>query len=76
MTKRRGSKAGKEMQALSGFFRMELAKPLDKILNAGYEVVFASPTGKSRSPILTANLSSLSQTTSMNGDVKTSFLSG
>jgi putative intracellular protease/amidase len=34
----------------SGFFLMELAKPLQKILDAGYEVTFASPQGKTPQP--------------------------
>jgi putative intracellular protease/amidase len=34
----------------SGFFLMELAKPLTALLNAGYEVTFASPKGKTPKP--------------------------
>ncbi|ODQ50013.1 ThiJ/PfpI family protein [Saitoella complicata NRRL Y-17804] len=34
----------------SGFFLMELAKPLAKILDAGYEVTFASPKGQTPQP--------------------------
>ncbi|KAK4237341.1 ThiJ/PfpI family protein [Achaetomium macrosporum] len=34
----------------SGFFLMELAKPLQKLLDAGYEVTFASPQGKEPKP--------------------------
>jgi putative intracellular protease/amidase len=34
----------------SGYFLMELAKPLQKILDAGYEVTFASPEGKEPQP--------------------------
>jgi putative intracellular protease/amidase len=34
----------------SGFFLMELAKPLQKILDAGYEVTFASPKGQQPAP--------------------------
>ena len=34
----------------SGFFLMELAKPLTALLEAGYEVTFASPKGNSPTP--------------------------
>jgi len=34
----------------SGYFVMELVKPLQKFLDAGYEVTFASPEGKEPSP--------------------------
>lgn len=34
----------------SGYFLMELAKPLQKILDAGYEVTFTSPEGKEPQP--------------------------
>ena len=34
----------------SGYFLMELAKPLQKFLDAGYEVTFASPLGKEPTP--------------------------
>ncbi|KAF7594150.1 hypothetical protein BBP40_009999 [Aspergillus hancockii] len=34
----------------SGFFLMELAKPLHKLLEAGYEVTFASPKGQEPTP--------------------------
>lgn len=37
---------GKTVSQDSGYFLMELAKPLQKILDAGYEVTFASPEGK------------------------------
>lgn len=37
-------------QQPSGFFLMELAKPLQKILDAGYQVTFASPLGKEPQP--------------------------
>lgn len=41
------TKAGtREVDKPSGFFLMELAKPLEKILQAGYEVTFASPKGQ------------------------------
>ncbi|KAL4746901.1 hypothetical protein BDW72DRAFT_206953 [Aspergillus terricola var. indicus] len=34
----------------SGFFLMELAKPLQKLLDAGHEVTFASPQGREPQP--------------------------
>jgi len=34
----------------SGYFLMELAKPLTKLLDAGYEVTFASPKGEEPKP--------------------------
>ncbi|KAI0328107.1 ThiJ/PfpI family protein [Cubamyces sp. BRFM 1775] len=40
---------GSVTQEDTGVFLTELAKPLGQILDAGYEVVFASPTGKSPS---------------------------
>ncbi|PKX89324.1 type 1 glutamine amidotransferase domain-containing protein [Aspergillus novofumigatus IBT 16806] len=45
LKKTSGSDAGKTVEHPSGFFLMELAKPLQKILDAGYEVTFASPNG-------------------------------
>ncbi|ROW09620.1 hypothetical protein VMCG_02380 [Cytospora schulzeri] len=42
--------SGDTKQQPSGFFLMELAKPLQKILDAGYEVTFASPLGKEPQP--------------------------
>ncbi|EKG11995.1 ThiJ/PfpI [Macrophomina phaseolina MS6] len=41
---------GEVVQQPSGFFLMELAKPLDRLLNAGYEVTFASPEGREPTP--------------------------
>ncbi|KAF2199082.1 ThiJ/PfpI family protein [Delitschia confertaspora ATCC 74209] len=41
---------GKTVSQPSGFFLMELAKPLQKLLDAGYEVTFASPEGKEPKP--------------------------
>jgi putative intracellular protease/amidase len=41
---------GKTVSQDSGFFLMELAKPLQKVLDAGYEVTFASPEGKEPQP--------------------------
>jgi len=45
-----GQDAGKTVDQPSGFFLMELAKPLKKLLDAGYEVTFASPEGKEPVP--------------------------
>ncbi|KAK8195835.1 hypothetical protein M8818_006986 [Zalaria obscura] len=45
-----GSDAGKTVDQPSGYFLMELAKPLSKLLDAGYEVTFASPEGKEPTP--------------------------
>ncbi|RHZ64507.1 hypothetical protein CDV55_106347 [Aspergillus turcosus] len=45
-----GPEAGKTVQQPSGFFLMELAKPLQKLLDAGYEVTFASPKGLEPEP--------------------------
>jgi putative intracellular protease/amidase len=41
---------GKTVSQDSGYFLMELAKPLQKVLDAGYEVTFASPEGKEPQP--------------------------
>lgn len=41
---------GKTVSQDSGYFLMELAKPLQNILDAGYEVTFASPEGKEPKP--------------------------
>ncbi|PVH92200.1 ThiJ/PfpI family protein [Periconia macrospinosa] len=41
---------GKTIQQPSGYFLMELAKPLQALLDAGYEVTFASPEGKEPTP--------------------------
>jgi putative intracellular protease/amidase len=41
---------GKTISQDSGYFLMELAKPLQKILDAGHEVTFASPEGKEPQP--------------------------
>lgn len=41
---------GKTISQDSGYFLMELAKPLQKFLDAGYEVTFASPEGKEPTP--------------------------
>jgi len=43
-------KEGKTIQQPSGYFLMELAKPLQKLLDQGYEVTFASPEGKEPTP--------------------------
>jgi putative intracellular protease/amidase len=50
MRKTRGSDSDKVVEQPSGFFLTELAKPLEKLLEAGYEVTFASPTGKEPKP--------------------------
>jgi putative intracellular protease/amidase len=39
-------KANETISQPSGFFLMELAKPLQKLLDNGYEVTFASPEGE------------------------------
>lgn len=44
--------SGETISQPSGFFLMELAKPLQKLLDAGYEVTFASPEGKEPKPDL------------------------
>ncbi|KAH7406568.1 ThiJ/PfpI family protein [Phaeosphaeria sp. MPI-PUGE-AT-0046c] len=41
---------GKTISQPSGYFLMELAKPLQKFLDAGHEVTFASPEGKEPTP--------------------------
>lgn len=41
---------GKIVDQPSGYFLMELAKPLQGLLDAGYEVTFASPEGKEPTP--------------------------
>lgn len=50
MQKTSGQDAGQEVTQPSGYFLMELAKPLSKLLDAGYEVAFASPEGKEPVP--------------------------
>ncbi|KAJ5418071.1 ThiJ/PfpI [Penicillium crustosum] len=45
-----GHDAGKVVEQPSGYFLQELAKPLNKILNAGHEVTFASPKGHEPAP--------------------------
>jgi putative intracellular protease/amidase len=40
-----GSNSSKTVEQPSGFFLQELAKPLQKLLDAGHEVTFASPKG-------------------------------
>ncbi|OKL62221.1 hypothetical protein UA08_02232 [Talaromyces atroroseus] len=48
VTKSSGSSTStnQQVQQPTGFFLMELAKPLSQILEAGYEVTFASPNGQ------------------------------
>jgi putative intracellular protease/amidase len=41
---------GKTVEQPSGYFLMELAKPLSRLLDEGYEVTFASPEGKEPTP--------------------------
>ncbi|KAF2744807.1 ThiJ/PfpI family protein [Sporormia fimetaria CBS 119925] len=41
---------GKEIQQPSGYFLMELAKPLSALLEEGYEITFTSPEGKEPTP--------------------------
>ncbi|KAF2875184.1 class I glutamine amidotransferase-like protein [Massariosphaeria phaeospora] len=41
---------GSTKEQPSGYFLMELAKPLTKFLDAGYDVTFASPTGAEPKP--------------------------
>ena len=43
-------KGDQTVEQPTGFFLMELAKPLLKLLEAGYEVTFASPEGKTPQP--------------------------
>lgn len=50
LRKTSGPDAGKEVDQPSGFFLQELAKPLQKLLDAGHEVTFASPKGLEPSP--------------------------
>jgi len=42
--------SGETVKQPSGFFLMELAKPLQKLLDGGYEITFASPEGKEPKP--------------------------
>lgn len=41
---------GSTVDQPTGYFLMELAKPLKKLLDAGYDVTFASPLGKEPQP--------------------------
>lgn len=50
LKKTSGDDAGKTVDQPSGFFLMELAKPLQKLLDAGHEVTFASPKGEEPVP--------------------------
>lgn len=45
-----GADAGKEAQQDSGFFVAELTRPVEKLLQAGYELTFASPKGQEPKP--------------------------
>lgn len=50
LRKTRGPDEGKVVDQPSGFFLRELAKPLQKLLDAGHEVTFASPKGEEPTP--------------------------
>lgn len=50
LTKTQGKQAGQEFQQSTGYFLMEVAKPLKHLLDSGYEVTFASPRGKKPHP--------------------------
>ena len=50
LKKTSGPSAGQTVDQPSGFFLQELAKPLQKILDKGHEVTFASPQGKEPTP--------------------------
>ncbi|KAJ5489152.1 hypothetical protein N7539_004042 [Penicillium diatomitis] len=50
MKKTSGSNKGETVEQPTGFFLQELAKPLQKLLDAGHEVTFASPKGKEPVP--------------------------
>ncbi|KAB8069308.1 class I glutamine amidotransferase-like protein [Aspergillus leporis] len=50
LKKTSGPDAGQVVQQPSGFFLTELAKPLEKLLEAGHEVTFASPKGQEPAP--------------------------
>lgn len=50
LKKTSGSDTGRIVQQPSGFFLRELAKPLQKLLDAGHEVTFSSPKGQEPTP--------------------------
>jgi putative intracellular protease/amidase len=50
MKKTSGDDAGKTVQQDSGFFVAELTRPVEKLLEAGYEITFASPKGQEPKP--------------------------
>jgi putative intracellular protease/amidase len=50
LKKTSGPDAGEIVEQPSGFFLQELAKPLQKLLDAGHEVTFASPKGQEPTP--------------------------
>ncbi|KAL4919174.1 class I glutamine amidotransferase-like protein [Aspergillus aurantiobrunneus] len=50
LKKSTGEGGSKTVDQPSGFFLMELAKPLQKLLDAGHEVTFASPKGQEPTP--------------------------
>lgn len=50
LKKSTGEGATRTVDQPSGFFLMELAKPLQKLLDAGHEITFASPNGQEPVP--------------------------
>ncbi|KAJ5945678.1 hypothetical protein N7454_002517 [Penicillium verhagenii] len=50
LKKTSGPNAGQTVDQPTGFFLQELAKPLQKLLDKGHEVTFASPKGKEPTP--------------------------
>ncbi|KAJ5814780.1 class I glutamine amidotransferase-like protein [Penicillium riverlandense] len=50
LKKTSGSDQNKIVEQPSGFFLQELAKPLQKLLDSGHEVTFASPKGQQPTP--------------------------
>lgn len=50
ITKTSGPEVGTQTTQPTGFFLMELAKPLQKLLECNYEITFASPLGKEPQP--------------------------
>lgn len=50
LKKTSGPDSGKIVDQPAGFFLQELAKPLQKLLDAGHEVTFASPQGNEPTP--------------------------
>lgn len=50
ITKTSGPEAGHQITQPTGFFLMEIAKPLSKFLECNYEVTFATLLGKEPQP--------------------------